>query len=104
MYKLVFSKFKDSKLAKINREIPNGLIINTRGIIREPLSFLGAMGARFYGKEDLISIKEIRGEKNIFIIEFSNQGLLLLAIFLAKIMILQKLISKIWKIKIFLKI
>lgn len=66
MHNLVFSKFKDSKLAKINREIPNGLILNTLGIIREPLSFLGAMGVRFYRKEDLISIKEIRGEKNYF--------------------------------------
>ena len=63
MYKLVFSKFKDSKLAKINRKIPKWLILNTRGIIREPLSFLGAMGVSFYGKEDLISIKEISGEK-----------------------------------------
>lgn len=66
MHNLVFSKFKDSKLAKINREIPKWLILNTLGIIREPLSFLVAMGVRFYRKEDLISIKEIRGEKNYF--------------------------------------
>lgn len=53
MYELIFGKFKDSKLFNINRELPNGLILNTRGIIKGPLSFLGAMGVSSYGEEDL---------------------------------------------------
>lgn len=53
MYNLVFGKFTDSKLAQINREVPRGLIMNTRGILRGPLSFLGAVGVSSLGKEDL---------------------------------------------------
>lgn len=53
MYELIFGKFKDSKLAKINRTVPKGLVLNTRGIIRGPLSFLGAMSVTSYDEEDL---------------------------------------------------
>ena len=53
MYDLVFGKFEDSDLAKIKRDIPKGLILNTRGIIKGPLSFLGALGISSYDKEDL---------------------------------------------------
>lgn len=53
MYELVFGKFKDSKLAQIKREVPSGLILNTRGILKGPLSFMGAMGVSSYSEEDL---------------------------------------------------
>lgn len=53
MYDLIFGKFKDSKLAQIKREVPKGLILNTRGIIKGPLSFLGSLGVSSYSEEDL---------------------------------------------------
>lgn len=43
MYEIIYGKFTDSKLSKIKRDLPKGLILNTRGIITGPLSFLGAM-------------------------------------------------------------
>lgn len=55
MYELVFGKFKDSELAKIKRDVPKGLIINTRGIKRGPLSFLDAIGVSSFSEEDLNS-------------------------------------------------
>lgn len=53
MYELVYGKFADSTLARIKREVPKGLLLNTRGIIEGPLSFLGAMGVITYSEEDL---------------------------------------------------
>ena len=41
MYELIYGKFTDSKLAQIKREVPKGLILNTRGILKGPLSFMG---------------------------------------------------------------
>ncbi|MDO5014962.1 MAG: serine hydrolase domain-containing protein [Clostridia bacterium] len=55
MYELIFGKFSESKLAKIKREIPDGLVINARGIMEGPLSILGAIGILSYGEEDLSS-------------------------------------------------
>lgn len=53
MYELVYGKFADSTLARMKREVPKGLLLNTRGIIEGPLSFLGAMGVITYSEEDL---------------------------------------------------
>lgn len=53
MYETVFGKFKDSKLNEIEREVPKGLILNTRGIKKGPLSFVGALGVTSFGEEDL---------------------------------------------------
>ena len=53
MYELIYGKFTDSKFAKIKREVPKGLILNTRGILKGPLSFMGAMGVSSYSEEDL---------------------------------------------------
>ena len=53
MYELVYGKFTDSKLAQTKRTVPKGLILNTRGIIEGPLSFLGALGVSSYSEEDL---------------------------------------------------
>lgn len=53
MYELVYGKFADSTLARMKREVPKGLLLNTRGIIEGPLSFLGAMSVITYSEEDL---------------------------------------------------
>ncbi|WP_108831201.1 serine hydrolase domain-containing protein [Aedoeadaptatus coli] len=53
MYELIYGKFADSPLARVKREVPKGLLLNTRGIIEGPLSFLGAMGVITYSEEDL---------------------------------------------------
>ena len=53
MYELVYGKFADSTFARMKREVPKGLLLNTRGIIEGPLSFLGAMGVITYSEEDL---------------------------------------------------
>lgn len=53
MYEIIYGKFTDSKLSKIKRDLPKGLILNTRGIITGPLSFLGAMGVSSFSEEDL---------------------------------------------------
>lgn len=53
MYELIYGKFTDSKLAQIKRKVPKGLILNTRGILKGPLSFMGAMGVSSYSEEDL---------------------------------------------------
>lgn len=53
MYELVYGKFADSTLARMKREVPKGLLFNTRGIIEGPLSFLGAMSVITYSEEDL---------------------------------------------------
>ena len=53
MYELVYGKFADSTLARMKREVPKGLLLNTRGIIEGPLSFLGAVSVAAYSEEDL---------------------------------------------------
>lgn len=47
MYELIYGKFTDSKLAQIKRKVPKGLILNTRGILKGPLSFMGGYGCEF---------------------------------------------------------
>lgn len=53
MYELLFGKFKVSKLSKIKRDIPQGMLINTRGIKSGPLKILDGAGISAYGEEDL---------------------------------------------------
>lgn len=53
MYDLVFGKFEDSNLSKIKRDVPKGLLLNTRGIMTGPLKFISALGVTSYGEEDL---------------------------------------------------
>lgn len=55
MYELIFGKFSDSELAKIERAIPQGFIMNTRAIKDGPLSIFGAIGIGGYSEEDLSS-------------------------------------------------
>ncbi|MEJ8751489.1 energy-coupling factor transporter transmembrane component T [Lagierella sp. ICN-221743] len=40
-------------LKEIKKEVPSGLILNTRGILKGPLSFMGAMGMSSYSEEDI---------------------------------------------------
>lgn len=53
MYEIVFGKFTDSEPAKKKRELPKGLVLNTRGIMNGPLSFVGALSVMRYSEEDL---------------------------------------------------
>ncbi|WP_071705191.1 serine hydrolase domain-containing protein [Murdochiella vaginalis] len=53
MYELIYGKFTDSTLGHIKREVPKGLLLNMRGILEGPLSFVGALGVRTYSEEDL---------------------------------------------------
>lgn len=55
MYELIFGKFSDSELAKIERAIPQGFIMDTRAIKDGPLSIFGAIGIGGYSEEDLSS-------------------------------------------------
>lgn len=53
MYQLIYGKFTDSTLGQRKRDVPKGLLINMRGILEGPLSFVGALGVSAYSEEDL---------------------------------------------------
>ncbi|MDD6488987.1 MAG: serine hydrolase [Clostridia bacterium] len=55
MYKLIFGKFFDSELAKINRDIPQGFVMNTRSIKEGPFSIWSTMEFGEYSEEALSS-------------------------------------------------
>ena len=52
MYELIYGKFADSPLAQMKKEVPKGLLLNTRGIIEGPLSFLRAVSVVTYDEKD----------------------------------------------------
>ena len=53
MYELIFGTFKDSEFAKIERQVPKGLISMARTVKEGPFSFVGAIGLTTYSEEDL---------------------------------------------------
>ena len=55
MYELIFGKFTDSELVKIERQVPQGFISMARTVKEGPLSFMGAVGFTSYSDEDLNS-------------------------------------------------
>lgn len=52
MYELIYGRFADSPLAQMKKEVPKGLLLNTRGIIEGPLSFLRAVSVVTYDEKD----------------------------------------------------
>ena len=55
MYELIFGKFSDSELAKIEREIPQGFVQVTRTVKEGPFSLISALGIGGFSEEDLSS-------------------------------------------------
>lgn len=55
MYELIFGKFSDSELAKMERDIPQGFVLNTRAIKEGPFAIWSTMGFGEYSEEDLSS-------------------------------------------------
>lgn len=55
MYELIFGSFKESKLSKIKRDVPKGLIKSARTIERGPFSILSSVGVLSFTDEDLDS-------------------------------------------------
>ena len=55
MYEVIFGKFADSKLAEIEREVPQGFISSARTVKEGPFSVLGSLGILVYLEDDLDS-------------------------------------------------
>ena len=55
MYELVFGKFTDSELAKIERELPQGFVSVSRTVKEGPISVFSAMGLSFFMEEQMDS-------------------------------------------------